>query len=126
MNPLHTTTNIGTIGEIFVQLKFLEHNIQAAPPIKDSGNDLIAVKGDKFFSIQVKTTTKRIFSKNNLEKSFHLLVFVHLIKQENNIYFSFDKSQIFVIPKDEINTIRSFAQLEQEYLFPNVLNRILD
>lgn len=44
-NPLPKTTYIGTVGELLVQLRLLEFGVQSAPPIRDSGNDLIAIKG---------------------------------------------------------------------------------
>ncbi len=35
MNDLYATTKQGTIAELIVQLRLLEHDVQAAPPIKD-------------------------------------------------------------------------------------------
>ena len=64
-NPISSAIKIGTIGELLVQLRLLEYGIQASPPIKDSGNDLLAVKGRQFRFVQVKTTTKGKFP--NLE-----------------------------------------------------------
>ena len=61
MNPLHEDLAKGTLGEIFVQLRLLQYGVQAAPPIKDSGNDLIAIKEGSFKAIQVKTTDKDHF-----------------------------------------------------------------
>ena len=55
-NPITERVKIGTIGELLVQLRLLQYDVQAAPPIKDSGNDLIAVKGEAFRGVQVKTT----------------------------------------------------------------------
>ena len=43
MNPLTQMIARGTFGEGFVQLKLLQFDVQSAPPIKDSGNDLIAM-----------------------------------------------------------------------------------
>lgn len=47
---------IGTLGELLVQLRLWEYGVQAAPPIKDSGNDLIAIRRREVRFIQVKTT----------------------------------------------------------------------
>jgi len=44
------------VEELLVQLRLLEYGVQAAPPLKDSGNDLIAIKGREFRAIQVKAT----------------------------------------------------------------------
>ncbi len=41
MNPISEEIKIGTIGEILVQLRLLQYEVQAAPALKDSGNDLI-------------------------------------------------------------------------------------
>ena len=46
-NPIPKNMKTGTIGELLVQLRLLQYNVQAAPPIKDSGNDLIAIKGNR-------------------------------------------------------------------------------
>lgn len=54
-NPLHKNAHKGTLGELLVQLRLLEYGVQAAPPIKDTGDDLIAIKGETVKFIQVKT-----------------------------------------------------------------------
>ncbi len=56
MNPLSKTCITGTIGELLVQLRLFQYGVQAAPPLKDSGNDLIAVRRETFRAVQVKTT----------------------------------------------------------------------
>ncbi len=43
MNQVTDKIMTGTIGELLVQIRLLQFGVQAAPPIKDSGNDLIAV-----------------------------------------------------------------------------------
>jgi len=48
-------------------LRLFQHGVQAAPPLKDSGNDLIAVRERVFRAIQVKTTTQDRF---DLRKPF--------------------------------------------------------
>lgn len=50
-NRLTDNVVIGTIGELLVQTRLLQCGVQAAAPIKDSGNDLIAVKGEAFRGI---------------------------------------------------------------------------
>lgn len=81
MNPLPDDLAKGTLGEIFVQLKLLQFGVQATPPIKDSGNDLIAIKEDVFKAIQVKTTVKERFefNINDLPTRYHLLSLVRLV-----------------------------------------------
>jgi hypothetical protein len=42
MNQVPKLTLTGTFCELLVQIRLLQYGVQAAPPIKDSGNDLIA------------------------------------------------------------------------------------
>jgi hypothetical protein len=100
MNPVTDNTRKGTIGELLVQLRFLEHDVQAAPPIKDSGNDLIAVRAEVFRAIQVKTTTTGKYSKANLPDFYHILAIVELVIHNNNVLL--DNSRIFLIPKEKV------------------------
>jgi hypothetical protein len=58
LNPLSDELITGTTGELLVQLRLFQYGVQAAPPLKDSGNDLIAVRGITFKAVQVKTTSK--------------------------------------------------------------------
>ncbi len=96
MNPISEEIKIGTIGEILVQLRFLQYNVQSAPALKDSGNDLIAVRGDIFRAIQVKTSTIGKFSLKDLEKKkYHILALVRLIGENYDIYL--DQSKIFLL-----------------------------
>ena len=61
----------GTIGELLVQTRLLQYGVQAAPPLKDSGNDLIALKGDAIKTIQVKTCTNRFDTPLDLPEKYH-------------------------------------------------------
>jgi hypothetical protein len=58
MNALFDTHFKGTLGELITQTFLLAHGVQAAPPIKDSGNDLIAVRGGSFRAVQVRTSAR--------------------------------------------------------------------
>ena len=69
MNELDSNTNTGTFGELLVQLRLFQHGVQAAPPLKDSGNDLIAVKERVFRAIQVKTTNQDRFDLRGLPET---------------------------------------------------------
>lgn len=99
MNPISEKIKKGTIGEILVQLRLLQYEVQAAPALKDSGNDLIAVKGDVFRAIQVKTSTKEKFTLQNLHK-YHILALVKLVGENDSIYL--DQSRIFLLQESEI------------------------
>jgi hypothetical protein len=59
-NPIPDNMNIGAIGVLLVQLRLLECGVQSAPPCKDTGNDLIGVKGRCVKFIQVKTNSIRV------------------------------------------------------------------
>lgn len=102
MNRLPDDFQKGTLGEIFVQLKLLQYGVQAAPPIKDSGNDFIAIKGDMFKAIQVKTTVKKIFrfNLNDLPPRYHLLALVRLVGKNNEVDWT--NSKIYLLPKDKV------------------------
>ena len=95
-NPLHKTTHKGTIGELLVQLRLLEYGVQAAPPIKDSGNDLIAIKGEVTKFIQVKTE----FRLRKLPKIYHLVAIVDL-QDDKSGNLLLDQSEIWIIKKGE-------------------------
>lgn len=104
MNDIHSSLKIGTIGEVLVQLRLLQFNVQAAPPIKDSGNDLIAVKDEIFRAIQVKTSTKDKFSFNKKEldsRKYHILALVKLEGGDRKL--NLDVSSIFLLKKEEVN-----------------------
>ena len=95
-NPLHKTTHKGTIGELLVQLRLLEYGVQAAPPIKDSGNDLIAINGEVTKFIQVKTESRLI----NLPKIYHLVAIVGT-QYDKSGNLLLDQSEIWIIKKGE-------------------------
>ena len=78
MNENSPEVNIGTVGELLVQLRLLEFDVQAAPPLKDSGNDLIAVRGQVFRAIQVKTSKTKDYRKPDEGKQYHILAVVDL------------------------------------------------
>jgi hypothetical protein len=94
-NELPKNLYTGTIGEIFVQLCLLEFGIQAAPPLKDTGNDLIAIKGRVVKFIQIKTSVNNLPISRDLPKIYDLVCLVNLIQDESRIYY--DKSKISVI-----------------------------
>lgn len=84
MNPISEKIKIGTIGELLVQLRLLKYEVQAAPALKDSGNDLIAIKGSSFKAIQVKTTIKGRINLPNLYEC-HILAIVKLESENDSI-----------------------------------------
>lgn len=99
-NPISEKMRIGAIGELLVQLRLLQLDVQAAPPIKDTGNDLIAIRGEVFRSIQVKTTTKGKFANPDLPERYHIVALVALTGEEDNLFL--DRSEVFLVPRAEI------------------------
>jgi len=113
-NPITREIKTGTIGELFVQIRLLQYGVQAAPPLKDTGNDLIAVKGEIFKAIQVKTSTGDRFNLQNLDRIYHILALVGLKGEEDHIYL--DESKIYLLSKEEVTknsyTVRELSDKE--------------
>ena len=106
-NTLPEKTWLGTIGEILVQLRLLEYGVQAAPPIKDSGNDLIAIKKKMIKTVQVKTTIKGSIRVPDESKLYDLLALVFIHNVSGKIHL--DNSKIFILQKEEI-TQKTYGQ----------------
>ena len=90
-----------TIGELITQTYLLAHGVQAAPPIKDSGNDLIAVRKDSFKAVQVKTTSNGLIVKPDPEKLYHILATVHLPTNEKGIPL-ISMARVFLFSKEKV------------------------
>lgn len=105
MNKLSPTLLQGTFGELLVQIRLFQHEVQAAPPIKDSGNDLIALKGRCCRAIQVKTTAfedpVRI---ENPDREYDILALVLLDPGRDGMNVSLDNCGVFLIPKGNVKT----------------------
>ncbi len=100
-NPLPENMTTGTLGELLTQIKLLEFGVQAAPPIKDTGNDLIAIKGRTVKFIQVKTSLNRTPSPRDLPEVYDFVLLVNLNYENNNILL--DRSTITVEDSDGNN-----------------------
>ncbi len=126
-NQLPENVIIGTIGEILVQLRLLEYGIQAAPPIKDSGNDLIAIKGEVARYLQVKTTTIERFTNLHFPEIYHIAAFVNL-KLDEQQRVLLDQSTIYLLTKSEIASRSSYTvsdlELNQYQLNAQNLDRL--
>jgi hypothetical protein len=106
MNRLYATTSKGTIGELVVQLHLLQYDVQAATPIKDSGNDLIAVRRRTFRAIQVKTTTRNRIIKPAKKKEkilYHILAVVRLPVIKGR--YSVRDAEVFVFPERRVASL---------------------
>jgi|ERR1051325_9191218 hypothetical protein len=100
MNPIYATTKKGTIGELVVQLRLLEHDVQAERPIKDSGNDLIAIRGREFRAIQVRTTCTGSICKPRPRVEYHILAIVRLPKIDGE--YSTRCAEVFLFPRKQV------------------------
>jgi hypothetical protein len=118
---------IGTVGELLVQLRLLEHDVQAAPPLKDSGNDLIAVRGKQFRSVQVKTTANGdIFEFNHKElkeKLYDILALVQLVGEGPNLRL--DECGVYLIPKAIVQKgYYTTEELAEHKMCPDVVDAL--
>ena len=102
-NPISEAVVKGTFGELLVQLRLLQHGVQAAQPLKDSGNDLIALRGEVVRTIQVKTTTNDLPAWPEERKLYNLLAIVVLRGEGTEVFL--DASEIYLIPKQDLRKL---------------------
>lgn len=102
MNPLSDHLVTGVVGELLVQLRLLQYSVQAAPPVADSGNDLIAVRGGAFRAVQVKTTRQDApqWKVPDPNKAYHILALVALDGEGTELHL--DGSDVFFIPREAL------------------------
>jgi len=125
MNPLSKELSTGTVGELLVQLRLLQHSIQAAPPLKDTGNDLIAIRGSVFKAIQVKTSTTGLFDDlDDLpKKHYHLAAFVALTGEARQLHL--DASEVFLVTKEWLGARKQVPRTKlTEHLLANVADAL--
>ena len=116
-NPLPPPLATGTLGEILVQLRLLQFGVQAAPPIKDTGNDLVAFRGRAVRTLQVKTSANRVSRDRRLPQHYDILALVFLRSTDGVV--ALDSSRVFLVPRSSVNGARrnvtSLAQYELPY-----------
>jgi hypothetical protein len=111
MNKLHQKLIDGTLGELLVQAQLLQHDVQAAPPLRDTGNDLIAVRESAMRAIQVKTTQADHYILPKKTKKYDILAAVKLVGHKNKV--TFDQCKIFLIGKNELAGLpRKFSKID--------------
>jgi hypothetical protein len=112
MNGLDPNLRTGTLGELLVQLRLLQFGVQAAPPLKDTGNDLIAIRGSTMCAIQVKTTEGDTYDVPDADRRYHILAAVRLVGEGNQL--NLEESEVFLIPRLFIEEApRQFAKIHQ-------------
>jgi hypothetical protein len=100
LNHITEKQGIGSFGELLVQIRLLQCGVQAARPFIDTGNDLIAVNGNEFRAVSVRTTARESYKKPDASRRFHVLAVVHLVDSETEVFL--DQSELFLIPKEEV------------------------
>jgi len=124
MNPLDDRLVTGTVGELLFQLRLLQYGVQAAPPLKDSGNDLIAVREGVFKAIQVKTTRLgRVQVRDVRARKFHLLGLAALDGTAQELFL--DRCTLYLLPRDKIDAVRAGEEQVADYqLSQDVVDRL--
>ena len=119
MNPISDKIHIGTLGELLVQIRLLQCGVQAAPPVKDSGNDLIAVNGREFRAVSVRTTSRGRYSKPDNNRDYHVLAVVQLIGEDQEVYL--DRSRIFLIPRGDVARVSTRCEELEDFAWSRQL-----
>jgi hypothetical protein len=125
-NPLHKYALIGTYGELLVILRLLDFGVQACFTLKDSGNDLIAIKESSIKTIQVKSTKQnRGWNLCKLNKrKYDVLALVSLCPKKQG--YDLERSRIFLLKNSEVNNRTKISNKDViEYeLSENVIQKI--
>ena len=102
MNPVTDNVISGKVGELLIQIKLLLNGIQAAPPILDSGNDLVAICGRTIKTIQVKTKENSTpnWDIRPTEREYDILALVELAMDPRDL----SDAKIYLLSKDEVNS----------------------
>lgn len=109
-NPISAQISLGTVGELLVQLRLLQFDVQAAPPLKDSGNDLIAIRGSAMRTVQVKTTKAPRPRFPSKKRRYDLLALVQFHGHDRTLLL--DQSVVYLIPKESlVHVSRSWQAL---------------
>jgi hypothetical protein len=114
MNPLPFKLNTGTFGELFAQFRLLQFDVQAAPPLKDTGNDLIAVRGEVFRAISVRATTGSTFNKPKAGRLYHILAVVRFQKSEVGEVL-LDQTDLFLVPRAAVAALQNNISAVERY-----------
>jgi hypothetical protein len=112
MHKISAEIQTSALGELLVQARLLQYGAQAAPPIKDSANDLIATKGESSRAIQVKTRTTDAFALGPLPALYDILALVKLVGDGQEVHL--DASAVYLIPRKivESREISRFDDLD--------------
>ncbi|MCL5090119.1 MAG: hypothetical protein M1382_03015 [Candidatus Marsarchaeota archaeon] len=122
-NPSPPKKRQGTIGELLTQIRFLQYEIEPSIPVIDSGNDIVALKGNEVRRIQVKTKrhSSKIWHLPNL-REYDILVLIDLGEWENRL----DDAKIYLLTKEQVQSrgsidLRSVGKYELSVTLINTL-----
>src|SRR5437762_2919738 len=101
MNELPSKTLNGTFGELVAQLELLRYGVQAAPPLRDSGNDLIACKGPIILALQIKSRLRYSFSRSRLPKEYHGVILIKFGSDKGRVDLDAEKPAIYLMTRRE-------------------------
>lgn len=118
MNSISDRVSVGCAGELLVQIRLLQYGVQAAPPLKDSGNDLIAVTGTEFRAVSVRTTRTGIYTKPAL-RSYHVLAVVHMLGDDTQLHL--DASDVYLVPRDDVGVASTRCSSLRAYILSKEL-----
>ena len=91
--------------------------------MKDSGNDLIAIRGNSFRGLQVKTTANGGLHWQNLPLNYHILALVSLEGEGEDIFL--DNSKVYLVPKEEVVNIQANDEsLEPFIIYQNLIDHL--
>jgi len=115
-NPLGKEVEEGSVGELLVIIRLLQYKVQASFTLKDSGNDLIAVKGTSMHTMQVRTSVVSRWKAPESGKIYGILALVSLKGFDETV--ELDKSRIYLLSRSEVGHKRSFngEELLEEFL----------
>jgi hypothetical protein len=121
-NQITANVEKGTLGELFCQIRLLEYGVQSSFPLKDSGNDLVAIHARTIKLIQVKTTSA--LKKPDMSKVWDLYLFVELEYNDDGLV-NLGKSVISVykrprtgqIPKNWRRNVKKLTREEAQRIW---------
>jgi hypothetical protein len=121
-NPLTKELEEGSVGELLVIIRLLQYGVQASFTLKDSGNDLIGVKGKSMQTIQVKTSVKGKWKAPKSTRTYGILALVSLKGSDQRV--ELDQSEIYLLSRSEVGDKKSFNDEESLVEFSLSMKRV--
>jgi hypothetical protein len=101
-NPITDNLKIGTLGELLVQFRLLEHDVQAAPPHQGlwKRSNRSERRGVSRCAGKKTSAGTRVYQRP-LPDHYHILALVFLAADDTRIFL--DKSKIFLVPRAAVD-----------------------